>query len=162
VRQRKAKLEKKAERSQAILNKCEGYCQQLRHVLRRQEDLEAQAREMYELDHAKDQIMTLFKVILAHLGMWVRDRYFGKSYQPCSWQRLLPFFKLGGHITTTDSEVQLEVCAFNHRALMRDVEEVCRTVNTADARLPDGRRLVMAVGERLCAHRFNAPLPQTG
>jgi hypothetical protein len=32
------------------LNKCEGYCQELRHVLRRQEDLAAQAREMYELD----------------------------------------------------------------------------------------------------------------
>jgi hypothetical protein len=162
VRQRKAKLEKNAARSQGILNKCEGYCQQLRHVLRRQEDLEAQAREMYELDHSKDQLMTLFKVILANLGMWVRDRYFGKSYQHCSWQRLVPFFKLGGQITTTGSEVQLEVSAFNNRALMRDVEEVSRNVNTGDARLPDGRRLVMAVGERLCAHALNGPLPQTG
>jgi hypothetical protein len=73
LRQRKAKLEKPAVRRQCILNKCEGYCCELRHVLRRQEDLEAQARQMYELDHAKDQIMTLLKVGLANLGMWVRD-----------------------------------------------------------------------------------------
>jgi hypothetical protein len=50
VRQRKAKLEKNAVRRLRILNKCEGYCQELRQVLRRQEDLESQAREMYELD----------------------------------------------------------------------------------------------------------------
>jgi hypothetical protein len=162
VRQRKARLEKNAARSQGILSKCEGYCQELRQVLRRQEDLEAQAREMYELDHAKDQIMTLLKVALANLGMWVRDQYFGESYQHCSWQRLLPFFKLGGVITTTASEVQLEVCAFNNRALARDVEEVCRNVNTRGANLPDGRRLVMTIGERLRAHPLNAPLAQTG
>jgi hypothetical protein len=120
VRQRKARLEKNATRRQRILNKCESYCRELRQVLRRQEDLEAQAREMYELDHSKDQIMTLCKVGLANLGMWVRDQYFGESYQHASWQRLLPFFKLGGWITTTTSEVQLEVCAFNNRALVRD------------------------------------------
>ncbi len=162
VRQRQAKLEKNAMRCQHLLSKCEGYCQRLRHVLRQQVDLEAQAREMYELDHAKDQIMTLLKVVLANLGMWVRDQYFGESYQHGGWQRLLPFFKLGGGVTTTASEVQLEVCAFNNRALARDVEEVCRHVNTRGASLPDGRRLVMAVGERLCAHPLNAPLTHTG
>ncbi len=162
VRQRKAKLEKNVARRQAILNTCEGYCQELRHVLRRQEDLAAQAREVYELDHAKDQIMTLLKVALANLGMWVRDQYFGESYQHCSWQRLFPFFKLGGRITTTESEVQLEFCAFNNRTLSRDVEEVCRNVNTRGATLPDGRRLVMAVGERLHAHALNGPLARTG
>jgi hypothetical protein len=162
VRQHKARLEKNAIRRQAILDKCEGYCQELRHMLRRKEDLETQAREMYELDHAKDQIMTLFKLALANVGMWMRDHYFGESYQHCSWQRLFPFFKLGGGITTTASEVQLEICAFNNRALARDVEEVCRNVNTRGASLPDGRRLVMAVGERLRAHPLNAPLTQTG
>jgi len=50
LRQRKAKLEKHAVLRQCILNTCEGYCWELRHVLRRQEDLEAQARQMYELD----------------------------------------------------------------------------------------------------------------
>jgi hypothetical protein len=162
MRQRKAKLEKNAMRRLRILSKCEGYCQELRQVLRRQEDLEAQAREMYELDHSKDQIMTLLKVGLANLGMWVRDHYFGENYRHCGWQRLLPFFQLGGWITTTTSEVQLEVCAFNNRALRRDLEEVCRNVNSSRAVLPDGRRLVVAVGERLRAHTLNGPLARTG
>src|SRR5437870_2154548 len=161
MRQRKAKLEKNAVRRQALLNTCEGYCQELRHVLRQQEDLEAQAREMYELDHAKDQIVTVLKLGLANLGMWVRDQYFGESYQHCGWQRLLPFFQLGGWVTTTANEVQLEVCAFNNRALVRDLEEVCRNVNTSGAILPDGRRLVVSVGERLRGPR-DGPLARTG
>ena len=94
--------------------------------------------------------------------MWVRDRYFGEGYQHCSWQRLLPFFKLGGRITATDDEVHLQVCAFNNRELVRDVEEVCRNVNSKGATLPDGRRLVMARGERLRAHQFNGPLARAG
>ena len=159
VRQRQAKLEKHAVRRQAIFNKCESYCRELPQVLRRQEDLEAQAREMYELDHAKDQLMTLFKVGLANLGMWVRDHYFGESYQHCSWQRLLPFFKVGGWVTTTTSELQLEVCAFNNRALVRDLEEVCRKVKAAPLILPDGRRLVVSVGERLRCPRDGPPAP---
>ncbi len=162
VRQRKAKLEKHAARRQGLLDKCEGYCRELRHVLRRQEDLEAQAREMYELDHGKDQIMTVLKVGLANLGMWVRDQYFGESYQHCGWQRLLPFFKLGGWVTTTTNEVQLELCAFNNRALVRDVEDLCRKVNAARVILPDGRLLVVAVGERLHARFDAAPLAPTG
>ena len=161
VRQHKVRLEKHAVRRQAILDKCEGYCRELRHVLRQQEDLQAQAREMYELDHAKDQIMTLLKLGLANVGMWVRDQYFGESYQHCGWQRLLPFFKLGGWITTTKSEVRLELCAFNNRALVRDLEEVCRNVNTSGAILPDGRRLVVGVGERLRCQR-DGPLARTG
>jgi hypothetical protein len=162
VRQRKARLDKHAVQSLRILNKCEGYCRALRQVLRRQEDLETQAREMYELDHSKDQIMTLLKVGLANLGMWVRDEYFGESYQHCGWHRLLPFFKLGGWITATTKEVQLEVCAFNNRALVRDLEVVCRKVNASGASLPDGRRLVVTLGERVRTHAINAPLARTG
>ncbi len=161
VRQRQTKLEKSAVRRQREVGKCEGYCRELRQVLRQREDLVAQAREMYELNHAKDQLMTLFKLGLANVGMWVRDRYFGQSYQHCSWQRLLPFFKLGGWITTTTSEVQLELCAFNNRALVRDLEELCRNVNTSGATLPDGRRLVVAVGKRLGCPR-DGPLAQAG
>ena len=37
------------------------------------EELRACEREMQELDNTKDQIMTLLKVGLANLGMWVRD-----------------------------------------------------------------------------------------
>jgi hypothetical protein len=161
VRQRKAKLEKHAVRRQGLLDTCEGYCCELRQVLRRQEDLQAQARDMYELDHAKDQLMTLFKVGLANLGMWVRDKYFGERYQHCGWQRLLPFFQLGGWVTTTANEVQLDLCAFNNRALVRDLEEVCRNVNSSGASLPDGRRLVVSVGGRLRGPR-DGPLARTG
>jgi hypothetical protein len=161
VRQCKARLEKNATQSLAIMNKCEGYCRELRQVLRRQEDLEAQAREMYELDHAKDQIMTLLKVGLANLGMWVRDEYFGESYQHCGGPRLLPFFKLGGWVTTTANEVQLEVCAFNNWALVRDLEELCHNMNAVPPILPDGRRLVVSVGERLRCQR-DGPLAPTG
>ncbi len=161
VRQCKAKLQKHAVRRQGLLDKCESYCRDLRHVLRRQEDLEEPARQMDELDHAKDQLMTLFKVGLANLGMWVRDQYFGGDYHHCGWQRLLPFFQLGGWITATKSEVQLELCAFNNRALVRDREEVCRKVNASGARLPDGRRLVVSVGERLRCQR-DGPLARTG
>jgi len=162
VRRRQAKLEKNATRRQSQMDKCEEYCRELRQVLRRQEDLQAQARDMYELDHSKDQIMTLLKVGLANLGMWVRDHYFGESYQHCGWQRLLPFFQLGGWITTTTSQVQLDVCAFNNRALRRDLEEVCRNVNSSGAILPDGRCLVVTVGERLRTHGLNGPLARTG
>jgi hypothetical protein len=94
--------------------------------------------------------------------IFLRDQYFGESYQHASWQRLLPFFKLGGWITTTTSEVQLDVCAFNNRALVRDLEEVCRNVNASGATLPDGGRLVVSVGERLRTHALNAPLALTG
>jgi len=49
VRQRQAKREKHTARSLRLLNKCEGYCRELRQVLRQQEDLQAQARDMYAL-----------------------------------------------------------------------------------------------------------------
>ena len=73
------------------------------------EDLQAYEREMRELDNTKDQIMTLLKVGLANLGMWVRDHHFGESYQSCGWERLVPFFQLSGWVTTTETEVRLEL-----------------------------------------------------
>jgi hypothetical protein len=161
ARQCRIKLERNAVRRQRVIDKCEGYCRELRQALRHEEDLQTQARDMYELNHAKDQLMTLFKLGLANLGMWVRDHYFGESYQHCGWQRLLPFFKLGGWVTMMASEVQLEFCAFNNRALLRDLEEVCRKVNDEAVTLPDGRRLVVTVGQRLRACPIG-PLAQTG
>ena len=56
--------------------KCERYCREQRELLRAIENLAQQEREMYELDNRKDQVMTIFKVALANLGMWVRDHYF--------------------------------------------------------------------------------------
>jgi hypothetical protein len=67
VQKLQVKLETNAVRGQEILNKCEGYWKILRHELRQHEDLQTQQRQMYELDHSKDQIMTLFKVALASL-----------------------------------------------------------------------------------------------
>ena len=60
--------------------KQERYCKEQREVLRALEDLEAKERTMFELDHRKDQVMTVCKVALANLAMWVRDRYFPASY----------------------------------------------------------------------------------
>ena len=65
-------------------------------------------------------------------------------------------------MTTTANEVQLELCAFNNRGLVRDLEAVCRKVNASGASLPGGRRLVVTVGERLRTQALNAPLALTG
>ena len=51
-----------------------------RTVLRALEDLNAHERQMYELNNDKDQVMTVCKVALANLGMWVRDQYFPATY----------------------------------------------------------------------------------
>ena len=48
---------------------CEKYCREQRELLRALEDLDQQEREMYELDNRKDQVMTIFKVALANLGL---------------------------------------------------------------------------------------------
>jgi hypothetical protein len=161
VRQDRNRLEKHAQRRLGLMDTCERYCRELRQVLRHQEDLQAQARDRYELDHTKDQLMTLFKVGLATLGRWVRAHSFGESYHHCGWLRWLPFFKLGGWVTVTESEVKLEVCACNNRTLTRDLVEVCHKVNAGALTLPHGRQLVMAVGKRLYA-RLDGPLMQTG
>ena len=57
-------------------SKQERYCKEQREVLRALEELKAQEKKMYELDHRKDQIMTSVKVALANLAMWTRDQYF--------------------------------------------------------------------------------------
>jgi len=143
------------------LNHCARSCRALRHVLRQQEELQVCEREMRELDNTKDQIMTLLKVGLANLGMWVRDHYFGESYQSCGWERLVPFFQLSGWITATQAEVRLDFSPFNHRAMRRDLQDLCQKVNTSGVFLPDGRRLVLTVGQRRSGC-LNGPLASTG
>jgi hypothetical protein len=44
------------------------------------EDLNAKERVMYELDNRKDQVMTVLKVALSNLGMWLRNQYFHAMY----------------------------------------------------------------------------------
>jgi hypothetical protein len=105
--------------------KCEKYCREQRELLRALEDLEQQEREMYELDNRKDQVMTVFKVALANLGMWVRDHYFPVEYAHATWQRLQVFFQLPGRIFWGGDQVEVELKRFNDRALNRDLEALC-------------------------------------
>ena len=105
--------------------------------------------------------MTLLKVGLANLGMWARDHYFGENYQACGWERLLPFFQLSGWVTATETEVRLDFSPFNHRGMGRDLQDLCRKVNTEGVHLPDGRRLALTVGQRQSAC-LGGPLANTG
>ncbi len=125
--------------------KCEKYCREQRELLRALEDLAQQEREMYELDNRKDQIMTVCKVALANVGMWVRDHYFPASYSHSSWQRLQPFFRLPGRIFWGRDRVEVELKRFNDCALNRDLEMLCAKVAKAQLLLPDGRRLLFRV-----------------
>ncbi len=128
--------------------KCEKYCREQRELLRAIEDLAQQERAMYELDNRKDQIMTICKVALANLGMWVRDHYFPASYAHATWQRLQVFFQLPGRIFRGRDQVEVELKRFNDRALNRDLEELCAKVAQEQPRLPDGRRLLFRVQGR--------------
>jgi hypothetical protein len=128
--------------------KCEKYCREQRELLRVLEDLTQQEREMYELDNHKDQVMTVFKVALANLGMWVRDQYFPDSYAHASWQRLQAFFQLPGRIFWGREWVEVELKPFNDRALTRDLEMLCAKVAQEQLCLPDGRRLLFRIQGR--------------
>jgi hypothetical protein len=121
--------------------KQERYCKAQRDVLRTLEDLDAKERTMYELDHRKDQVMTVCKVALANLAMWVRDHYFPAFYAHATWQRLAPFFRLSGSVVRDAATVRVELRPFNDRALNRDLALLCARVNEASPRLPDGRHL---------------------
>jgi hypothetical protein len=125
--------------------KCEKYCREQRELLRAIEDLAQQEREMYELDNRKDQTMTVFKVALANLGMWVRDQYFPAEYAHASWRRLQVFFQLPGRISWGTERVEVELQRFNDRALNRDLEMLCAKVAQGQPCLPDGRRLLFRV-----------------
>ena len=132
-------------------SKQERYYKEQREVLRALEELKAQEKKMYELDHRKDQIMTSVKVALANLAMWTRDQYFPPSYAQATWQRLLPFFQLPGTITCDITTIQVELHPFNDRALNRDLTLLCERVNRASPRMPDGRRLLFTIHSSCCS-----------
>jgi hypothetical protein len=146
IKQRQAKMWRAYEQSNQEANKVERYCRKLREVLRALEDLAAHERTMYELDHAKDQVMTICKVALANLLMWTRDQYFPATYAQATWKRLAPFFQLAGRVRWEPESVQVELRPFNDAQLNRDLHALCTRVATAQPRLPDGRRLVFTVG----------------
>ncbi len=128
--------------------KCEKYCREQRELLRALEDLAQQEREMYELDNCKDQVMTICKVALANLGMWVRGQYFPAHYAHAGWHRLQAFFQLPGRIVWGRDRVEVELKPFNDRALNRDLDMLCAKVAQEQPRLPDGRRLLFRVQGR--------------
>jgi len=138
------------EQCNAEFRKQERYCKEQREVLRALEDMKAQEKTMYELDHRKDQLMTVCKVALANLAMWVRDHYFPLSYAQATWRRLLPFFQLPGTITQDATLVQVELRPFNDCALNRDLTVLCERVNQASPRLPDGRHLSFTIRSSCC------------
>lgn len=125
--------------------KAERYCREQRVVLRALEDLAANERAMHELDNRQDQVMTVCKVAVANLGLWVRDQYFPASYAQATWHRLVPFFRLPGRLTTTPDTLHVALRPFNDRALNRDLTAICARVAAACLRLPDGHRLVFTV-----------------
>jgi hypothetical protein len=133
------------DQSNAEYDKCERYCRKQRELLRQLEDLNASERDMYELDQAKDQVMTVLKLALANLVLWTRDAYFPATYAQATWQRLEPFFRLSGRIAWDPDHVTVELCPFNDAQLTRDLVVLCQRVEAAQPRLPDGRRLVLRI-----------------
>lgn len=100
---------------------------------------------MYELDNRKDQVMTVCKLAMANLAMWVRDHYFPPSYAHATWLRLAPFFRLPGTIVSDATTTRVELRPFNDRALNRDLTSLCERVNQASLQLPDGRCLCFSL-----------------
>ena|SRR6266496_5892826 len=100
---------------------------------------------MDELDHRKDQVMTMCQVALANVAMWVRDQYFPASYAHATWHRLAPFFQLAGTVGHDASTVHVELRPFNDRTLNRDRAMLCERVNMAAPQLPDGRLLSFTI-----------------
>ena len=105
---------------------------------------------MYELDNAKDQIMSVCTVALANVALWVRAHYFPESYAQATWRRLAPFFRLPGRLQEDGQSVQVALCPFNDRALTRDLRLVCERVRRARPCLPDGRQVLFTVLEASC------------
>lgn len=121
--------------------KVQRYALKARQLLRQLEDLEVQARQMFELDNRKDQIMTSLRLALSNLVMWVRDHCFPKDYAQATWKRLAAFFRLPGHIVYYPDRCLVFLRPFNDRQLNRDLDALCERVNQAQLRLPDGRFL---------------------
>ncbi len=145
LEQLRAKEWRAYEQCNREFGKQERYCKAQREVLRALEELEAKERTMYELDHRKDQVMTVCKVALANLAMWVRDHYFPASYTHATWSRLVPFFRLPGCIVRDATTIRVELRPFNDRALNRDLALLSARVNEASPRLPDGRHLCFTI-----------------
>src|SRR5260221_4114393 len=89
--------------------------------------------------------MTICKVALANLGMWVRDHYFPAAYAHAGWHRLQRFFQLSGRIHWGSESIEVELKPFNDRALNRDLIMLCTKIAQEQPCLPDGRCLLFKV-----------------
>jgi hypothetical protein len=125
--------------------KQERYGKEQREVLRALAELAVHEPQMYALDDAQDQVMTVCKVAVANLVMWLRDQYFPAAYAQATWKRLEPFLKLSGHVTWGTERVEVAVRPFTDRQLNRDLAAVCARVAAAQPRLPDGRQLIFKI-----------------
>ena len=135
------KARKALDNSNHEWRKAKTYALKERQLLRLIEDLQTEARQMYELDDRKDQLMTTFRLALTNLIMWTRDHFFPESYAQATWQRLAPFFRLPGHIVDYPDRQVVSLRPFNDRQLSRDLQTLCDRVNAVKPRLPDGRIL---------------------
>ncbi len=152
LEQRRGKMWQAYDKCYQEFRKQERYCKEQRDLLRALEDLKASEREMYELDHRKDQVMTVCKVALTNVVMWTRDQYFPPTYAHATWLRLVPFFRLSGAVVRDATTVRVELRPFNDRALNRDLALLCARVNKASPRLPDGRLLSFTIHSLSTCH----------
>ena len=125
--------------------KWEHYCRDHQEILRELDALKAGERRMYELDDGKDQLMTVLKLALVNLAMWVRDNYFPPGYARATWSRLAPFFRLAGRLVSEADRVTFEPRALNDRRLNRDLVTICDILDRVRPRLPGGRRMHFVV-----------------
>jgi hypothetical protein len=142
LEQMRAKMWRAYDQCNQEFRKQERYCKQQREMLRALEDLKMSERVMYELDNRKDQVMTVFKVALTNLVMWMRDHYSPENFAQATWGRLAPFFHLPGWVVQGPKTVCVELRPFNDRQYNRDLAILCERVNTACLHLPDGHRLL--------------------
>ncbi len=91
--------ERVRDRQEQEATKYTRYCLEQCDLLGALAALEAKERAMYELKDEKDQCMTVLKLALANLGMWVRGQYFPATYAHATWHRLAPFFRLPSRVT---------------------------------------------------------------
>jgi|GEM_PF-299029 len=139
----------------AEYRKLAAYCAKQSELLRDLEELKQREREMVELDDRKDQLMSVLKVALVNLVMWVRDRYFSAQYRHATWRHLLPFFKLGGRVSNQADRVEVELVGFNDRRMNRELAALCAALGKEELQLPNGQYLSFSLRDNPLA----TPLP---
>lgn len=100
--------------------------------------------------------MTVCRVAVANLAMWVRDHYFPASYAQAIWKRLLPFFQLPSTITQDATLIQVEPRPFNDRVPNQNLAVLYERVN--QARGEKWASLSMGVAQEMVEERLSRGL----